>query len=89
MKRFYSHYTFIYPGKFLKNYIVEISDEGNILCEYPFEKEIQGTEFHSGLQIFLPDGLVNKIRIADLVELEPRIATYIKNGSYLIRGFRV
>ncbi|WP_029906218.1 hypothetical protein [Prevotella sp. 10(H)] len=54
MKRYYSHYTFIYPDISLKNHIVEIDDEDRITGFFPFTKEIEKTEFYSGLLIFLP-----------------------------------
>ncbi len=55
MKRYYSHYTFIYPDIYLKNHIVEMDDEGNIDRFFIFEKEIEKTEFYSGLLVFLPE----------------------------------
>ncbi|MDH6309643.1 hypothetical protein M2451_002173 [Dysgonomonas sp. PFB1-18] len=55
MKRYYSHYTFIYPDICLKNHIVELNDDDKITTYFPFEAEIEKTEFYSGLLIFLPD----------------------------------
>lgn len=67
MKRFLSHYTFIYPDVYLKNTVVELNDKGNILKIFPFEKEIEKTEFYSGLLMFLPenisDTLFNEISV--------------------------
>lgn len=57
MKRFLSHYTFIYPDVYLKNTVVELNDRGNILKIFPFEKEIEKTEFYSGLLLFLPEDI--------------------------------
>lgn len=55
MRRYYSHYTYIYPDICLKNHIVEVDDEAEKIIRYfPFEKEIENTEFYSGLLIFLP-----------------------------------
>lgn len=54
MKRYYSHYTFIYPDIYLKNHIVEMDSDGHIVNCFPFEKEIERTEFYSGLLIFIP-----------------------------------
>lgn len=54
MLRYYSHYIFIYPDTYLKNYIVETDGKGRILKVFPFESEVEKTEFYSGLLIFLP-----------------------------------
>lgn len=54
MLRYFSHYTFIYPDTFLKNYIIETDGQGHILKLFPFEREIANTEFYSGLLIFFP-----------------------------------
>jgi len=55
MKRFYSHYTFIYPDIHLKNFILELDCDNHITNCFPFEKEIENTCFYSGLLIFVPD----------------------------------
>jgi hypothetical protein len=68
MKRYYSHYTFIYPDISLKNHIVELNDNDEITTYFPFGTEIEKTEFYSGLLIFLPDtvsatdSLINNIK---------------------------
>ncbi|MFV0418455.1 MAG: hypothetical protein ACK5KT_06970 [Dysgonomonas sp.] len=54
MLRYYSHYTFIYPDTYLRNYIIETDGEGHIVRVFPFESEVEKTEFYSGLLIFLP-----------------------------------
>lgn len=56
-RRFFSHYTFIYPDLFLKNVVVELNNEGRISLVFPFEREIENTEFYSGKLIFLPVGI--------------------------------
>jgi hypothetical protein len=55
MKRYYSHYTFIYPDILLKNHIVEVNSEYQITRIFPFDKETERTEFYSGLLLFLQD----------------------------------
>lgn len=54
MRRYYSHYTYIYPDVYLANHIVELDSKQEISSYYPFEKEIEKTEFYSGLIVFLP-----------------------------------
>lgn len=58
MKRYYSHYAFIYPDIYLKNYIVEMGDDNRIVRAFPFEKEVERTEFYSGLLLYIPLELV-------------------------------
>lgn len=55
MKRYYSHYTYIYPDTYLKNTVVEMDDTNNIVKVFPFEKEIAKTEFRSGALFFVPN----------------------------------
>jgi hypothetical protein len=54
MKRYFSHYTIIYPALFLKNHITELDQENRLIRYYPYENEIRSTEFYSGLLIFTP-----------------------------------
>lgn len=54
MKRYYSHYTFIYPDIYLRNCVVEVNDESQITNVFTFDKEIERTEFYSGLLLFMP-----------------------------------
>lgn len=55
MKRYYSHYTFIYPDIYIKNHIVEMDGNRRIIRVFPYGKEVEKTEFYSGLLMFLPD----------------------------------
>ena len=57
MKRYYSHFTFIYPDHYLKNHIIELDDNNHIIKVFPFEKEIASTSFFSGLLIFIPSNI--------------------------------
>jgi len=66
MRRFYSHYTFIYPDTYLKNYVVELDDTCKITQFFPFEKEIENTEFYSGLLVFLPQNTELKEAFFDI-----------------------
>lgn len=57
MKRYYSHYTFIYPDTYVKNYIVEMDDNRKIIRVFLYNKEVEKTEFYSGLLLLLPDNV--------------------------------
>ncbi|WP_160111087.1 hypothetical protein [Dysgonomonas sp. Marseille-P4361] len=51
--RYFSHYVYIEPDILLKNYIVEMDEEHHITDVFPFEKEIERTEFYSGILLFV------------------------------------
>lgn len=55
MRRFYSHYVFIYPDIYLKNCVIELDILKNKITYYPFIQEIENTEFYSGWLFFVPD----------------------------------
>lgn len=80
--RYYSHYTYIEPGILLKDYIVEMDSSGYITKAFPFDREIERTEFYSGLLAFLyhPDdigqGFIDEIKnlnlyIEKVIEINP------------------
>jgi len=75
MKRYYSHYTYIHPDIFLKNSIVETDDECRITRIFPFDREIERTEFYSGLLLFLQEGIdlsedmYGRIKDADFISV--------------------
>lgn len=54
MKRYYSHYIFIYPDIYLKNHVIELDTNNRIVDLFPFEKEIENTSFYSGLLYIIP-----------------------------------
>lgn len=60
MRRYYSHYMYIYPDIYLKNYIVEMTDDLRILRVFPYDREIEKTEFYSGWLAFVPEGKIIK-----------------------------
>lgn len=68
MKRYYSHFTFIYPDICLRNYVVEVNDEQKITDIFPFKEEIEKTEFHSGLLIFLPENIPFEKKLLDKIK---------------------
>lgn len=73
MIRYYSHYTFIYPDIYLKNSIVELDDIGKITYVYPYQREIERTEFYSGLLLFVPSDVDVNLDFVDKVK---------KNGTF-------
>lgn len=57
MKRYYSHYTYIYPNTYLKDTVVELDNTNNITRVFPFEKEIEKTVFSPGALFFIPNSM--------------------------------
>lgn len=69
MKRYYSHYTYIHPDIYLRNHIVELDDIHRISRYFPFEKEIEMTEFYSGLILFVPLSIkMDKSKIEAIIQ---------------------
>ncbi|NDW17592.1 hypothetical protein D0T53_01510 [Dysgonomonas sp. 216] len=92
MKRYYSHYTFIYPNTLLEKTVFELNEDGFIERYFPFDKEIANTEFHSGILIFIPEALGENqdILINKLATENEQLALLLSNGTdYLVRSFRV
>lgn len=55
MKKYYSHYTFIYPDKYYKDVVVELNEINNIIRVFPFEEEIENTQFYPGIIVYIPN----------------------------------
>ena len=88
IKKYYAHYTYIYSaGLFFKNYVVELDDAGYIKDYFPFEKETANTEYHSGLQLFVPEhtGTVN----IEEIKLSDPVLNDFSEADILIRRFLV
>jgi hypothetical protein len=87
-RNYYAHYTFIYPDIFLKNHVVSVDAGGHITGHHAFKEETPNTLFHSGLQVFIPQSMVENITHSDLLQLEPLLEPLL-NEDTLIRGFGV
>ena len=79
MRRYYSHYTYIYPDIYLSNHIVELDTKGCVSCYFPFEKEVEKTEFYSGVVLFLPMFVLADRSLVDKIKAEVK-------DRYLIDG---
>lgn len=88
MKRYYAHYTFIYPDIFLTNHILEIAQDDTLLKYYPFEREVAQTEFHSGLQVFIPHTIIASINVEELFRSKDELKGFLLSDC-LIRSFTV
>lgn len=85
MRRFYSHYAFIYPDIYLKDCIVELDLSKNNITYYPFIHEVANTEFYSGWLFFVPSIVVFQEK--DITRLK-EFGDFDENkiGSVLIKG---
>ena len=68
MRRYYSHHAYIYPDTYLSNHIVELDTEGRVSCYFPFEREVEKTEFYSGVILFLPMFVLADTSLIDKLE---------------------
>lgn len=87
--RYYAHYTVIYPDVLLTDFIIETDSEGRITAEYPFEREVANTVFHSGLQLFVPEDMIASFNLSNFLEQHPSFASLSDMQDILIRSFRV
>lgn len=85
MKRFYSHFTFIYPDIYLKHSIIEIDSLHRIVNIFPFEKEIERTEFYSGWLLFIPQNIELDVAILQNLKQEHTLNNCIKLENINIR----
>ena len=66
MKRFASHYLFMPDVGFIKQQVVEITDEGVVRDTFPLTEEIDSVEWRPGVIVLLPaDQLEEKMCIRD------------------------
>ena len=54
MKRFASHYLFMPDVGFIKQQVVEITDEGVVRDTFPLTEEIESVEWMPGVIVLLP-----------------------------------
>lgn len=85
MKRYYSHYTFIYPDIYLKNHVVELDEENRLIRYFLFDKEIERTEFYSGWLVLLPkDNIQIENVISHLNKNRPEYMNELESSSKVI-----
>lgn len=69
MRRYYSHFTYIHPDIYLQNQVVELDDEDRVSSYFPFEREIESTEFYSGLILFIPSAIrIDQLKIDKIIQ---------------------
>lgn len=88
MAKYFSHYTFIYPNIHLTNHIVEFDAGDRLVNYFPYERQISGTVFVSGLLICLPHNMVLS-EVKDTLLKNELYRGLIERGSMLIRSFTV
>lgn len=60
----------------------------HIIRYYTYERETANTEFHSGLQIFVPKDMVERISNSQLIQLDSRLEPLLEEDP-LIRSFAI
>ena len=61
MKRFASHYLFMPDVGFIKQQVVEITDEGVVRDTFPLTEEIESVEWMPGVIVLLPTDQLEEI----------------------------
>ena len=67
MKRFASHYLFMPDVGFIKQQVVEITDEGVVRDTFPLTEEIESDEWKPGVIVLLPADQLEEIKNTGMI----------------------
>ncbi len=67
MKRFASHYLFMPDVGFIKQQVVEITDEGVVRDTFPLTEEIESVEWMPGVIVLLPADQLEGIKNTGMI----------------------
>ena len=67
MKRFASHYLFMPDVGFIKQQVVEITDEGVVRDTFPLTEEIESVEWMPGVIVLLPSDQLEEIKNTGMI----------------------
>ena len=67
MKRFASHYLFMPDVGFIKQQVVEITDEGVVRDTFPLTEEIESVEWMTGVIVLLPADQLEEIKNTGMI----------------------
>ena len=67
MKRFASHYLFMPDVGFIKQQVVEITDEGVVRDTFPLTEEIESVEWMPGVIVLLPVDQLEEIKNTGMI----------------------
>ena len=67
MKRFASHYLFMPDVGFIKQQVVEITDEGVVRDTFPLTEEIESVELMPGVIVLLPADQLEEIKNTGMI----------------------
>ena len=67
MKRFASHYLLIPTVGYMKQQVVEITDEGVVRGVFPLTEEIESVEWMPGVIVLLSESQVEKIKNTGMI----------------------
>ena len=73
MKRFASHYLLIPAVGYMKQQVVEITDEGVVEC-VPLTEEIESVEWMPGVIVLLSESQVEEIKTLDDFKKHPSVS---------------
>ncbi len=67
MKRYSSHYLMIPAVGYIKQHVVEITDEGVVRGVFPLTEEIESVEWMPGVIVLLSESQVEKIKNTGMI----------------------
>ena len=67
MKRFASHYLFMPDVGFIKQQVVEITDEGVVRDTFPLTEEIESVEWMPGVIVLLSESQMEEIKNTGMI----------------------
>ena len=67
MKRFASHYLLIPAVGYMKQQVVEITDEGVVRCVFPLTEEIESVEWMPGVIVLLSESQMEEIKNTGMI----------------------
>lgn len=89
MKRFAAHYLFLPNVGFMKQQVVEISDEGTVRCFFPLTEEIESVEWMPGVIALLSKDEIERIKspmtfMENVIGLSEKKALFVKDSSSVL-----
>lgn len=89
MKCFAAHYLFLPNVGFMKQQVVEISDEGTVRCFFPLTEEIESVEWMPGVIALLSKDEIERIKspmtfMENVIGLSEKKALFFEDSSSVL-----
>lgn len=89
MKRFAAHYLFLPKVGFMRQQVVEVSDEGSVRCFFPLTEEIESVEWMPGVIALLSEDEIKILKnpvtsSIDVTGFSDKKALFVKGTSLIL-----